>query len=162
MLFLIFIPVVASLFNFDYISIDFTNVQDGSSLFTFAGKNMSIFLQTKGNIELVLLQNDSFEIFSSPMEKDVVFEYNTHGYYINGREMNLLLNQSRITEFQALKVCHDFTTDKTIFEVAIGILAFVILGLLGRLNQNVIILIHKMLNVYISNETLDNNIETLV
>ena len=129
----------------------FRNVEEERELIMFLGVNTSMHLQSKDFIELVLLENEAFEIYRSPLARDVDFEYNIYGFFINGNEMELSYNQEAVI-IEPFQICYDFTIDKVIFETVIGLLVLCLLVLTGKVNQDHFIEILYRLKGYISKE----------
>ena len=152
MLLLLLIPAVTGLFNFEYMKANFRNVEEDRELFMFLGNSTSMYLQTNEFIELVLLEDESFEIYRSPLTRDINFIYNEFGFHINGDEMELSYNQGTIQTTEAFQVCYDFSTDRIIFEAVIGFLAMCLIALTGKVNQDYFIENLYRLRVYISKE----------
>ena len=152
MLLLLLIPIVTGLFNFDYMKASFRNVEGERELFMFLGNETSMYLQTKESIELVLLEGESFEIYRSPLTQDIDFVYNKVPF-INGDEMIFSYNQGVIIPTpEPFQICYDFSTDKVIFQTAIGLLVLCLLVLTGKVNQDRLSEIVYKLIVYISKE----------
>ena len=153
MLFLLLIPVVTGVFNFEYMKVNFRNVEDEKNLFIFLGNETSMWLQTKGLIELTLQENETFAIYRSPLMQDVNFEYNNHGFFVNGNAMDFSYNQGVIISTpEPFQICYDFSTDKIIFETVIGFLVLCVLALTGKVNQDHLSAIIYKIRGYISKE----------